>query len=437
MTRFVTRCWLGSCLPAAANCITALRGICSRKTPGEFSTWPTISTPPAITRRHCLMPCRRRSRPGPNTPWKSPNKQYRIAQRGAGSAEKTIRYGIAEGLGDVLMLRGDYDAAGELFETALALAEGTFAGRRSRKTRRVGLQARRHGGGPPSPSSRPCGCWARPCHRRLPSSFHAPLGSGGPGRSTPWLPRRFIRRRQRQPSKVELLRLHLLSRLACAYWYTRGRMLDFCVHLRSMNLAERYVPTLEMAQIYSEHAVAMTLVGWYDRGLAYAKKSLEIRKSLGDLVGPGTVAEFRRLRALCGLAVYRVHREVPRGGAIVGAHRRLLGTAHRLLPDRRLALPSGRPAGRRGSGPAHAQVGGGVGRRAGIWHQHGRLVAGQRRQGARGNPSSKRSVASEPTLRPRPRSCWPKGSNSRPPASTRRPWPCLGRRWRRESDWGC
>ena len=54
-------------------------------------------------------------------------KQYRIAQRGADSAERSTRYEIAEGLGDVLMLRGRYSEAEELFQTALELAEGTFA----------------------------------------------------------------------------------------------------------------------------------------------------------------------------------------------------------------------------------------------------------------------------------------------------------------------
>ena len=54
-----------------------------------------------------------------------------------------------------------------------------------------------------------------------------------------------------------------------------------------MNLAEQYAPTLELAQAYSEHAPAMSLVGCFARGITYARKSLEIRKSLGDVWGQG------------------------------------------------------------------------------------------------------------------------------------------------------
>src|SRR5439155_10596750 len=63
-------------------------------------------------------------------------------------------------------------------------------------------------------------------------------------------------------------------------------------HLREMNLAERYPPTLELAQAYSEHAPAMTLLPYFSRGLAYAEKSLAIRKDLGDLWGQGQSLHF-------------------------------------------------------------------------------------------------------------------------------------------------
>src|SRR5208337_2918737 len=42
-------------------------------------------------------------------------QQYRIAYRGARSADRATQYAIAEGMGDVLMLRGKYDEAAELF----------------------------------------------------------------------------------------------------------------------------------------------------------------------------------------------------------------------------------------------------------------------------------------------------------------------------------
>ena len=69
-----------------------------------------------------------------------------------------------------------------------------------------------------------------------------------------------------------------------------------------MNLAERYPPTLELAHAYSLHAPAMTLIAAMDRGLAYARKSLAIRKSFGDLWGEGQSLHFS------GLVLYAASR---------------------------------------------------------------------------------------------------------------------------------
>ncbi len=60
-------------------------------------------------------------------------QQYRIAERSAQSADRAVQYGIAEGLGDVLMLRGRYDEAAELFHRAAQLADGKCAARKSRE----------------------------------------------------------------------------------------------------------------------------------------------------------------------------------------------------------------------------------------------------------------------------------------------------------------
>ncbi len=54
-----------------------------------------------------------------------------------------------------------------------------------------------------------------------------------------------------------------------------------------MNQAERYPPTLELAQAYSEHAPAMTLIPYFSRGMTYAQKSYEIRKAFNDIWGQG------------------------------------------------------------------------------------------------------------------------------------------------------
>ena len=63
-------------------------------------------------------------------------------------------------------------------------------------------------------------------------------------------------------------------------------------HLREMNRAECFPPTPELAQAYSEHAPAMSLVGWFSRGILYAEKSLAMRKDFGDIWGQGQSLHF-------------------------------------------------------------------------------------------------------------------------------------------------
>ena len=87
--------------------------------------------------------------------------------------------------------------------------------------------------------------------------------------------------------------MRLYSRLAYPYWFGRGAVQTLWAHLRGMNLAERYPPTLELAQAYSEHAPVMTMLPWFSRGLDYADRSLAIRRGLGDVWGQGQSQHFR------------------------------------------------------------------------------------------------------------------------------------------------
>src|SRR5207302_2795374 len=99
-------------------------------------------------------------------------------------------------------------------------------------------------------------------------------------------------RRKLQNAQAELSALRLYSRLGHLYWFHRGKSALLWAHLREMNLAERYPPTLELAQAYSEHAPAMSLIPYFRRGIAFVERSLAIRKSLGDLWGQGQSLHF-------------------------------------------------------------------------------------------------------------------------------------------------
>ncbi len=218
--------------------------------------------------------------------------QYRIAQRGADSTDRATRYEITKGLGDVLMLRGHYSEAGEVFQTALGLADGTFAEAEIRG--KLGELDFKRGdmANAALAYQEALRLLGKPFPQKTVLFVLAFLWELVVQVAHTLFPRLFVSQHNRTPTKPELLRLQLLTRLAYAYWFTRGKVQAFSAHLVGMNLSERYVPSLELAHIYSSHAMAMTLIGWYSRGIAYAQKSLDIRRALKDLWGEGQSLSF-------------------------------------------------------------------------------------------------------------------------------------------------
>ncbi len=221
--------------------------------------------------------------------------QYRIAQRGVGEAAASVRYCIARGLGEVLMLRGQYDAAEVLFEEAACLAEGQHASAHIRGM--LGELASKRGDmehavkcveealealGERIPRSR----FTRFCHAARETAVQL---------LHTLLPFLLVHRCKRKPTESQRLAIRLYSRLSHAYWFTRPRVTLLWAHLRGLNLAERFPSTLELAQMYSEHAPAMSLVPYVSRGISYVRKSLAIRRSLGDIWGEGQSLSYYSL----------------------------------------------------------------------------------------------------------------------------------------------
>jgi hypothetical protein len=106
------------------------------------------------------------------------------------------------------------------------------------------------------------------------------------------LPRLFVARRPLSAGAADLLAARLYSRLGYAYWFQRDPIAMVWTHLRQLNLAERYPPTRELAQAYSQHGPAMTPFGLLRRGIAYVEKSLAMRQAFGDLWGQGQSLNF-------------------------------------------------------------------------------------------------------------------------------------------------
>ncbi|MBM4090958.1 MAG: protein kinase, partial [Planctomycetes bacterium] len=217
---------------------------------------------------------------------------YRIAEKGVSSSDTTTCYQIAEGLGDVLMLRGQYDEAARLFGRAAMLAEGRY--KRAQVQGKLGELAFKRGDMESAALSFETAL--RLLGRRVPRNIVI---------VAIWLiwetfvqlwhtlcPTLLLGRIKRPLSKDQQLSLRLFSRLAHAYWFARSKVPVFWIHLRGLNLAERHPPSLELGQACSEHAPGMTLVGLYQRGVAYAERSLAIRKELGDIWGQGQSLHF-------------------------------------------------------------------------------------------------------------------------------------------------
>jgi PAS domain S-box-containing protein len=219
-------------------------------------------------------------------------QQYRIARRGLREADRAGRFQVAEGLGDVLMLRGRYDDAAPEFETALALADGDLA--RARVEGKRGELAFKRGD-VKTAGERVEGA-LRLLGKRVPRRFATFLLLGlwevfvqAWHTLLPWL---FVGRRRLTGAETELVALRLYSRLAHLYWFHRGTVPALWAHLHELNVAERYPPTPELAQAYSEHAPGMSLLGYFRRGIAYVEKSLAVRRALGDLWGQGQSLHF-------------------------------------------------------------------------------------------------------------------------------------------------
>ncbi len=253
---------------------------------------PTTSMPPATLTAPCPTPLplpRKRAR-SRRWPWWRSSTASPSAERSM--RRPTRRRRIAEELGRVLMLRGQYEEAAERLEAArsfaadpatlaridgllgeLAFKRGDMNGSAEALERAVRSLGQRM----PARVWLPFVVWevlVQAVHSLLPAVVCGRRSIDDPGRD------------------ADLLAAHLYSRLAHTYWFQRGSVATLFAHLRGMNLTERYPPTAERAQAYSEHAPVMSLLPWFSRGIDYATRSHAIRRDLGDIHGQGRSLHF-------------------------------------------------------------------------------------------------------------------------------------------------
>ncbi len=220
-------------------------------------------------------------------------QHYRIAERGVGSVKTDTLRMLREGIGDVLLLKGDYTGAAEQYSTLTQLTKDPVE--RAKFEGKLGDIAFRRGD-----VKAACDLSEKALRilgGKTPSTaFHFAVAAG---REIfvqilhSLFPRVFVGRRKTfDPSSEEFHCIRIYSRMAYIYWFGRGKIPCLWAHLREMNLAERYPPTPELAQAYSEHAPVMTMIPLFNRGIKYAKRGLEMRRKMGDLWGQGQSLHF-------------------------------------------------------------------------------------------------------------------------------------------------
>ncbi|MGI9193320.1 MAG: ATP-binding protein [Actinomycetota bacterium] len=217
---------------------------------------------------------------------------YRMALRAASATEASVRKNIVEGLGDVLTLRGAYKEAATQFNLARALTKDPQA--LAALEGKLGDVAFRRGNLAEASNFlesalRQLGVWVPRSQLGLVASLAMAVFVHVLHSLAPAI---FMGRRSPEGAESKLLEVRLHSRLAYVYWFRSGRLRCACSHLREMNLAERYPPTLELAQAYSEHGPVMTMLPWFARGIKYVERSYEIRMELGDVWGQGQSLDF-------------------------------------------------------------------------------------------------------------------------------------------------
>ncbi len=216
----------------------------------------------------------------------------RIALNGLQSADKLTQHEVHSKLANVLMLSGKYDESAAWLEKSLETAEssmelaniemklGELAFKRGDKEMAVDkFVAALKKLGFSVPTSR-FSLWRKLGYEVCVQALHSLFSFC------------FVNRRRGTPPESKTLVWRLHGRIAHGYWYTRDKFHTLWAHLRHMNMAEIYGPTVELAQAYSEHAPGMSLIPWHSRGIKYVKRSLKMREQMEDNWGQGQSRNF-------------------------------------------------------------------------------------------------------------------------------------------------
>ena len=229
--------------------------------------------------------------------------QFRIAHLASKYASEEEKYAIETGLGRVLMQRGEYEEVEPHFRCAAdharsdlenAQALGNLAEIQRRKGN-IGDAAKTYekslgilGFRVPKTI---LGVLFSLCRESLIQCLHT------------LFPTYFLGRRGRLPNDRERLALELFSGLSHSYYNGGSGPTVFFTHLYSLNLAERFLPSQQLAMLYLEHLGGVSMLGMRKRVEKYAERSREIQKDVFAPLRDGLTAHYLSVSYFC-LGVY-------------------------------------------------------------------------------------------------------------------------------------
>ncbi|HWM85707.1 MAG TPA: ATP-binding protein [Kofleriaceae bacterium] len=235
-------------------------------------------------------------------------RHYRIAERGLGDrdgADPALRFRLARGLGDVLMVRSVYEECATWLDEALELAPDAAA-RADIEERRTQLAlkkgdlavAAQHGEralrliGRPVPT-RTWMCALIVVWQALVQLLHTRFA------------RFFVGRRPPERAGEDLFAIRIYHGLTAPYFFARGAVWSLWAHLTDLNLCERYGPSAALGRAYGLHgAIFSGLPRFFERAVRYARRGATLCRERGDVWGEARATQFLA-GGLCTTGHYR------------------------------------------------------------------------------------------------------------------------------------
>ncbi|MFI5459430.1 MAG: protein kinase [Isosphaerales bacterium] len=216
-------------------------------------------------------------------------KNYATAQRNIDGTDKAVRYRIAVGYGESLMLLGRYDEANERLEGAMDLVadaerkagietlQGDLAFKQGLVAKSISLY---------ESGLRRLGVWVP--KSRLGLAFGVVRESVIQGVHS-LLP--FLLHRKTPNTRRELV-IRVFRRVTHPYIFSNTPKLLWS-QLSEMNRAERSPLCLDLGMSYALHAGLCSMLGWSNRGARYGDRSMTLARQFNDILGQGYSSNYQ------------------------------------------------------------------------------------------------------------------------------------------------